>query len=443
MSAETMTQEGPVSAVAPTPRGGSLERGLNAFLEEIDAPIASFFTSCVHCGLCAHACLFFTETGDPKYTPIYKLEPLRRAWTQQYTFWGKLAKALGVSKPITDQELERWSELVYDSCTLCGRCSKVCPVGNDIAYMVRRMREGMSAARHAPKGLIRATRDSITIGSPMGVKLVTLQAQIRHVEKATGLTLPIDQEGVDYLVIFSSMEIVNFPEYIEAVARIFNQAGVTWTIATDAFEATNAGIQIGQSDLAAQILARIVKAAEKLRVKAVLSPECGHAYFALRWEGPNLIKRAFPFKVRHVLEVLDELSAQGRLRLQGTEDARLTYHDPCQISRQGGVVEPPRHLLASLAPNFVEMDEARTMNWCCGGGGGVSAIERAEALRLKVFTRKKAQLDELGVEMLVTACANCRIMFEEALDEYHMELPVVGLTELVSEHLAEGGKISP
>src|SRR5512143_2769240 len=67
-----------------TERGGvvsaSLQKGINALREVIDAPIASFFSSCVHCGMCADACLFFTETRDPKYTPIHKLEPLRRVW---------------------------------------------------------------------------------------------------------------------------------------------------------------------------------------------------------------------------------------------------------------------------------------------------------------------------------------------------------------------------
>ena len=158
----------------------SLERGLNAFKEQIDAPVAAFFSSCVSCGLCAEACLFYTETGNPARTPINKLEPLRRVWKQEYTFWGRLAKALGLSKPVTDAELTDWETLVYDSCTLCGRCSMVCPVGNDIAYMIRKMREGMAVAGHAPPDLIGATQRAVTIGSPMGVKLPALQAQIRH-----------------------------------------------------------------------------------------------------------------------------------------------------------------------------------------------------------------------------------------------------------------------
>jgi Fe-S oxidoreductase len=100
-------------------------------------------------------------------------------------------------------------------------------------------------------------------------------------------------------------------------------------------------------------------------------------------------------------------------------------------------LEQPRNLLKQIASNFVEMSDHREMNWCCGGGGGVSANERADELRIKVFARKKSQLDELQVDTLVTACANCRLMLEDGIEEYRMELPVVGLTELLAEHLVE------
>ena len=415
----------------------TLERGMNAFREQMNAPIASFFSSCVNCGMCAEACLFYTETGDPKYTPIHKLEPLRRVWEQEYTLWGRLKSFLGLSKPVTNELLEEWETLIYDGCTLCGRCSMVCPVGNDISYMIRRAREGFVASGYAPEGIKGASRRAVTIGSPMGVKFPALAAQIKHVEADSGLSIPVDVEGVDYMALLSSMEIMNFPEYMEALARIFKQAGVTWTISSEAFEATNSGIQIGSSDIARELVNRVVVAAEKLKVKYVISPECGHAYTAIRWEGPNLIGRPYNFKVVHILELLDELRASGRLKTEGTEDERLTFHDPCQIVRKGGVLEPPRNLLNMVASNFVDMNDNREMNWCCGGGGGVSANERAEELRIKAFKRKKTQLDELNVETLVTACANCRLIIEEGLEEYRMEMPVVGLTEMIAEHLVE------
>jgi Fe-S oxidoreductase len=415
----------------------SLDKGVRVLKEMIDAPIASYFNSCVHCGLCAEACLFYTETGDPKYTPIHKLEPMRRIYWQNYTLLGRLARLVGLSKPVTDEELGAWKELVYDSCTLCGRCSLVCPVGNDIVYMVRKFREGMSISGHAPDGMVGASKRSVQIGSPMGVKLPAVKAQMKHVEDEYGIPIPLDQEGAEYMALLSSMEIINFPEYLGALAKIMKQAGKTWTLCSTAFEATNSGIQIGNSDIARIIVSRIVEGAERLRVKTVISPECGHAYTALRWEGPNLIGRPYPFKVQHILEVLDEFRTRGLLRTEGYEEDRLSFHDPCQLVRRGGVLEQPRNLMKTVAKDFVDMPDAGKFNWCCGGGGGVSAIEESEALRLEAFKRKKSQLEAVKPDRLVTACANCRIVLEEGMEHYQMDIPVVGLTEIIAEHLPE------
>lgn len=414
----------------------TLDRGLRALREVIDAPVASFFNSCVHCGLCAEACLFYTETGNPAYTPINKVEPLRRVWQHEYTLLGRLKKLLGLSRPVTDAELDEWREYIYNSCTMCGRCSLVCPVGNDIVYMIRKVREGMAASGNAPEGLIGASTRAVKIGSPMGVTIKALKAQVRHVEKDTGLTIPFDVEGAEYLVLMSSMEIMNYPEYLSAIVHIFDHAGVSWTLSSEAFEATNSGIQIGASDIAAVLVNRVVEAAEKLKVKTVISPECGHAYTAIRWEGPNLVGKKFGFKVQHILEVLEELRVAGRLKTDGFEEGRMTFHDPCQLVRRGGVIEAPRNLVKMVVKDFVEMDDCGKMNWCCGAGGGQGAIEEAEELKMAAFKHKKAQLEAVKPDTLVTACANCRIQLEEGLEHNDMDMPVVGLTEMLAEHLA-------
>jgi Fe-S oxidoreductase len=413
-----------------------LQRAVTAMKEQIDSPTASFFSSCVHCGMCAQACLFHTETGDPKYTPIHKLEPMKRVWKQEYTVWGRIQKWLHLSRPLSDEELEEWEPLVYDSCTLCGRCSLVCPVGNDITYMIRKMREAMVASGHAPKGLKGATHRALETGSPMGVTLKTLEAHIKHAEEQTGLKVPVDVEGADYMVVLSSAEVQEFNEIIPALTRIFHEAGVSWTFCSEAFEGTNSGVQIGSSDIAAELLMRIVNGAEKLKVKTVIGPECGHAYFTLRWEGPNLIGRPYPFKVIHILELLEQLHAEGRLQTSDKDATPKTFHDPCQLVRRGGVIETPRHLLGLVAENFVEMKDNRTMNWCCGGGGGVSANERADPVRGKAFLRKRKQLEEIGVKQIVTACANCRDMLEDGLMNNNMnDYEVVGLSDQIARYL--------
>ena len=415
----------------------SLQRGLQALREEMDAPVAAFFSSCVHCGLCATACPFFVETGDPKYTPIHKLEPMRLLWKREYTVWGKLKGLIGLGKKVTDAMLEEWEPLLYDSCTMCGRCSLVCPVGNDIQYMIRKAREGMVASGHAPEGLIEASVRALKTGSPMGLQWKTLEVQIKHVETATGLEVPVDKQGAEYLALMSSMEVINFPEYLEAITKIFAHAGISWTLSQEYFEATNAGIQIGSKDVGGQLVQRVVDTAVKLGVKNVISPECGHAYTAIRWEGPNMIGRSYPFKVFHIIEVLDKLRAEGRIKTEGKEGDRLSMHDPCNLARKSGVIQQQRDLMDLVAENFVDLKEHGKFQWCCGAGGGVSSNERANDLKLAAFKRTKAQIEEVEPERMVTMCATCRTQLEEGLEEFNMDIPVVGLTEMIAEHLKE------
>lgn len=413
----------------------TLERGLNALREQIDAPVASFFTSCVSCGLCAEACIFYRATEDPRYTPIKKLDLMRRVWSREFTLFGRIAGALGLTKPVTDDDLTAWETLVYDSCTMCGRCSMVCPVGNDITMMIRKMREGMSAAGHAPVELIGAAKRHTDGNSPMGDLSAALQAQVKHAVAESGIEIEFDKAGAEYLVILSAQEIAEFPDVLSAMARIFKKAGITWTIASDAFEATNVGIQLGNKDVAKVLVTRVVEAAEKLGVKGIISPECGHAYQALRWEGPNLIGRTYPFEVVHIIELLDRLRAEGKLKTKGKDNRKLTFHDPCQINRRGGINQEPRNLMKMVTSNFVEMENAGTMNWCCGGGGGVGANERAEGLRHAAFKFKKAQIDKVEPDALVTMCAYCHHTLDNVFEEFDIELEVLGLTELVAEYL--------
>ncbi len=235
---------------------------------------------------------------------------------------------------------------------------------------------------------------------------------------------------------------MGFPEIFNALARIFKQADINWTMSSKAYEGTNVGVQIGDRDTARTLVGRIVEAAEELGVKYVVSPECGHAYGAIRWEGPNLIGRPLPFEVVHILELLDQLRRDGRLKTTGSDDRVVTLHDPCQIVRRGGVVSQPRDVIRSFSGGFVEMSDAGIANICCGGGGGVSANPRAEYLQDAAFECKKAQLDAIDdLELLVSPCANCRTVLEEALENRGMDLKVIGLTEYVAEFLDD--KSSP
>ena len=399
-----------VVASAATPNA---HKAAQEFVAQLSCDAALQLDACVRCGQCADACHFYLVTRDPRYTPVYKLRPMLWTYQRERAPFAAVKRWLGLAPAeVTAAELTEWSELLYDTCNLCGRCTLACPMGIDIAGLVRLAREGMSAAGFAPADLYKAAERALDSGSPTGVGWPTLKPQIKHQEQEIGLKIPVDVEGADYLAIVSSIEIASFPETIGALARIFNQAKLSWTLPSAGFEATNVGVQIGSREVAAALLARVVETAERLKVKYVISPECGHAYTALRWEGPNLLGRTYPFKVVHIVELLEQLVREGRLRTRGKDSRRLAFHDPCQLVRRGGITEAPRRLM-----------------------GGVSAIHRAEKLRFAAFACKKQQVETAGAEALVTACANCRNVLEEAIDEYRMTLPVLGLTELVAQYL--------
>ncbi|MCB1329441.1 MAG: (Fe-S)-binding protein, partial [Maritimibacter sp.] len=262
---------------------------------------------------------------------------------------------------------------------------------------------GMSSSGHGPVELTGAAVRHTEGTSPMGNLSKALQARVKQAEALTDLEIELDKPDVDYLLLLSSHEIAAGPEMIESIAKIMNKAGKSWTISTEGFEATNVGIQLGNRDVAANLVSRIVNAAEKLRVKTVISPECGHAFTAVRWEGPNLIGRPYKFEVKHVIEVLDQFRAEGLLKTNGEKDhARITFHDPCQVARRGGVIKEPRNLLGMVADNFVETEDAGVMNWCCSGGGGVGANQRANDIQEKAFGRKKKQIQDVAPDKIVT-----------------------------------------
>ncbi|MDH5426362.1 MAG: (Fe-S)-binding protein [Gammaproteobacteria bacterium] len=413
----------------------ALENGIETLKDQIDARVVSYLSSCVQCGICAEACHFYTSTKDPRYTPINKVEPLRKVWVQTHTFWGKLATSLGLRKPMSEGDLANWEELAYDGCTVCSRCSMVCPMGIDIAYMIRKVKEGLAAAGFVPKELQEAGKRALEFGSPMGLTAKSLHSAVTEQENEYGYKIPVDVEGADYLCLLSSNEVVSYPEFIGSLAKIFSQAKVSWTLSSEYFEATNSGVQMGNSKIAAELSGRVLAVAEKLKVKSVISPECGHAYTTIRWDAPNFLQRKLPFSVVHVTELLDQLREQGRIKIKQRFSDRVTYHDPCNISRRGGVINQPRNLISMIAADFKEMDDHGNMNWCCGGGGGVSANERADGLRQKAFNIKARQIRKTHADNIITSCSVCRMTLEEGLENKEMTQNVLGITEFIAMHM--------
>ena len=370
--------------------------------------------------------------GDPKHTPAYKLFPIAKAYRRQ-----KFPLAwLGLAPRITEHDLKAWEELLFDTCTLCGRCTAACPMGIDIASIVGGARQAFVAAGLGPADLLAAADASRDHGSPLGLTAQKLRERIEWLQDEHEVKMVLDKDKADVLLTVSSIETMKYPESIVAMAKLLNHAGVDWTLSTKGYEATNFGYLSGKSAIAKLMVQRITDAAQSVGAKTVVIPECGHAFGVLRWAGANMLGRPLPFAVLHISEYMAQLKREGKLRLKPLLES-ITYHDPCQISRRGGATEAARYLLQDFAQDFREMTPTGNLNWCCGGGGGVQAIARAAELRHKVFKIKIDQVEQTGAKTMVSSCSNCRLTMDESKAHWKWEGGLASLVEIVADHLVE------
>ena len=432
----------PENRATPVDRQGTftdeerLKRAMANFAKDFGLIAASYMEACIHCGACARACHFYTATEDPKYTPILKVEPFKQAYKREAGPFAFFFKTFNLKPKVTLSELEEWQELLFDSCTLCGRCTLICPMAIDIAHLVRMARHAMFAAGLVPQDLFdRSAAQAGPLGLP-GADPDTFVARVRALSAEHKVAMPIDKPRAEVLVCTSEAELTRYPDALVATAKILNRMGLDWTYSTAGYETSNYGIISGNERWQREASARIVAAAEKVGAKTVVLPECGHDYQALRFEAPNVMGRPLPFRVLHVAELMAEGVAHGTLKfrqLGGT----VTFHDPCQLVRRGGAAEAPRKVLEALGLTIKEPWPAEELNWCCGGGGGVIDIKRAEPLRLKAFAIKRDQLEATGAERLATTCATCRKQFDDAGAKTRWDRSVESLVVLAAQNLIE------
>ncbi len=396
---------------------------MDAFEKNLTRTAATYLESCIRCGHCADACHFYVTSHDSQYTPIWKLRPFQKFYK---------------NKKITAQELRQWQELLYDSCTMCGRCTLACPMGIDIAGLVAQARHAMFAAGLVPHELHAVAERAEREGSPLGATPKVLKERIDWLADEHEVEIALDRPQADVMITLSSIEIMKYPMALVALAKILKRLGASWTIRSDGYEATNFGLFSGNLDWQRDMSLRLIDAAIACQANTLVLPECGHAYGALRWQGANMRGKPLPFRVLHISEFLAEAVREGRLPLRPLEGS-ITFHDPCQVSRRGGATGAPREILASLKANLKEMPPSGDANWCCGGGGGVVTLHRADEHRHRAFRIKMAQVEATGAARLATSCSNCRLTFDDGrahYPHYQWDRTMESLLELVAAQLS-------
>jgi len=413
---------------------------IDTFVKETGGYAASQLEACTRCGMCAEACHYYQATGNPEFAPVWKIELLKRAYEQRFTLIGKIKLLLGIDKRITDEDIQHASKIVYEACTLCNKCSMVCPMGIQLGPLIHEVRTGFSNAGIVPADLMDAVNKQVTEGSPLGVTDDVFDNRMEWVADEWEVEIPMDVKGADTLVVFSSIEIMKFPENIAAIAKIMNAAGEKWTLSKKAREVVNFGFYEGNTERTKMFLKRVFDGAVELGVKKIIVTECGHAYDALRWTSYNLMEVPEGLEITHIVGVMGEYLKAGRIKLkEGSYDGgTLTFHDACKIQRRGGHIKEPRELLNVIAPDaFKEMSPNRAQSVCCGGGGGVIAIKEADPIRYAAFELKIDQMREVGAKTVVMSCSNCRLQFTDCVQHFNLDVKVAGLSQMVADALVE------
>jgi Fe-S oxidoreductase len=411
---------------------------LNTFVKETGGHVAAQLEACTRCGMCAEACHFYQATGNPEYAPVWKIELLKRAYEQRFTLAGKIRLAFGLDKAISEEEISHFSQIVYEACTLCNKCSMVCPMGIQLGPLIHEVRMGFSNAGVVPADLMDAVNKQVDEGSPLGVTDDVFKSRLEWVADEWEVDLPKDVKGADTLVVFSSIEVMKFPENIAAIAKILNAAGEKWTLSSKAREVVNFGFYEGNEERTILFLKRIFDGAVDLGVKRIVVTECGHAYDALRWTSYNLMDVPRGIEITHIVGLIGDYVRSGRIKLKkgACDEGRITFHDACKIQRRGGHIKEPREILNVLAPgSFREMVPNREKAVCCGGGGGIIAIKEADANRYAAFELKIDQLRQVGAKTVVMSCSNCRLQFTDCVEHFNLDVKVAGLSQMVADAL--------
>lgn len=406
------------------------EKLLDLFKSKLDRSMRYYLETCTRCGICKDACFAYASSQKPEYTPVWRAEVVRKMYKRYFKLSGRIFPFLFNGVEIDDDTMKTLYEAAY-TCTGCRRCMIYCPFGIDTQAIQSIAKLLLIGNESEPEVLSMLADASIEKGKSMesfkesfiqGIKILEKEVIARWKDESHEI-IPLDIEGANilYVALAGAHSIV-------PAASIFNAAKESWTLSF--FEAVNFGAFVGDPIKTHLIAKRIIDEAIRLKVKEVVICECGTAFRVMKY-----LVGEQPFKVSHIAEVMARYLKEGRIRVERNRiNAIVTYHDPCQSARNGGVIEEPRYILNRLTSNFIEMFPNREYNWCCGGGGGLVALDNEE-FREETGKVKVNQIRDTKATIVATGCENCHTQLTFLTEKYKLGVKVEFLTGMVAKSL--------
>jgi Fe-S oxidoreductase len=418
-------------------------------------PLTLSMEHCAKCQTCSDACPVYEMSGNNElYRPTYRSEIVRRIYKKYVKSGGKLLTKFTGDIDLNWKTVSRLAELAY-RCTLCRRCASVCPVGVDNGLINHDLRKLFSQEMGiAPKEIHESGSVlQLEVGSTTGMNSLVVKDNIEFIDEdmtdITGIPTetPWDVEGADVLLLHNAGEVMAWPENPGAFAIILNAAGISWTLSSEVpgFDAVNYGLWYDDVQLA-RVAIKHAQIAKKLGVKKMVLGECGHAHKALTVIADRVLTGELNIPRESAMVLLEDIVMNDKLNLDPSKnDFPVTLHDPCNMVRAMGIVEPQRRILRKIAPGFREMYPHGVDNYCCGGGSGFAIMSghnfgdwrQLIGSRKKLLQILEAFKDEpQDIDKYVCApCSNCKGAIRDILDNYEVtkrsNIYYGGLVELI------------
>jgi Fe-S oxidoreductase len=409
-----------------------------------------YMDMCAKCGTCAEVCPVYQGKRDPKYNPANRSDLIRSLYKRYETVSGKVLGKLVGAKGFDQAEFEEWRDIFY-SCTTCRRCAQFCPFGIDNSVITRKARTILDGLGKTPARLQTVVKMSLEKRNTDGASAEAFKSAVAFIEEemrdehGTDIKIPVDVVGADYFYLPPSGDVLVYIEATMGIAKVFHALGLgdRWTMSSRCFDGANYGLFTGNDAHMKAINKASFEEAKRLGVKVLLTGECGHAHRVMsrmmkggKWWGE------LPFEVVNCMEWTADLIRAGKLQFDKSKNPdSVTYHDPCNFAKSCNVIEAPRVILRAVCSDFRDMTPHGAENWCCGGGGGLAAMNDIQDFRMTVSGAKKhEQVKATGAKHLATACANCKRQLTQLMEHYKSGVSVVGVHDMLSRAILIDGK---
>ena len=382
--------------------------------------------ACIQCSRCQDAC--------PAYETGKELSPSALEINKRYFLNSHLDEFINGSIPdaaITDILLT--DEAAW-SCTTCGYCIEVCPVGNEPMLDILRARQDLVMMESKFPQEAMETFDKIeNYGNPWG-----LSPQEREVWMK-GREVPLMREKKEAEVLYwagcAGAYDNRGKEISQAVVDVLNEAKVDFASLGNEETCTgDSARRIGNEYLFQTMAEKNLETFGKYKFKKIVT-QCPHCFTTLKNDYSEL---GADLEVVHHSQFIGELVSEGKISPKAWLDEDVTYHDACYLGRHNDEYDAPRDVIQSVMKNgsLVEMEKSREESFCCGAGGGNMWYEIKTGERINHNRFKQAA--ETGATTVATSCNFCNIMMEDGMKVTGNDdkMKVMDIAELVSKSLS-------